>query len=55
MPEFGADLALEVASAIAAYAPTIATTSSVDGQDLSYIKIKCSLFEVGQNSEKKGR
>ena len=55
MPEFGADLALEVASAIAAYAPTIATTSSVDGQDLSYIKIKCALFEVRQNLQKKGR
>ena len=46
MPEFGANLALEVASAIAAYAPIMATTSSVDGQDLSYIKIKCALFDV---------
>ena len=44
LPEFGANMALEIASAIAAYAPTMATTSSVDGQDLSYIK--CALLDV---------
>ena len=51
LPDFGANMALEIASAIAAYAPTMATTSCVDGQDSSYIK--CTLFDVRPDHRKK--
>ncbi|KAF7026834.1 hypothetical protein CFC21_038924 [Triticum aestivum] len=51
LPDFGANMALEIASAIAVYAPTMATTSSVDGQDLTYIK--CTLFDVRPDHRKK--
>ena len=49
LPDFGANMALEIASANSD-APTMATTSSVNNQVLSYIK--CTLFDVRPDHEK---